>query len=185
MPSGAHVFKKNNLELKISKISTKIRKVVNATTPHHMNSYSTSSSTTTAVVSYFHAAPELSQVTKTFVKWTGVDEETTMSTNPNKPDMQTIRIPWTVSRLRNSFVFSCSCNGFKGSCTKGTFIHHNDSVVFSKSEEFDQLDGGYDFGDHQNNELNGISFCTHVAKVICFLCNEQDAALSRCGFAIQ
>jgi hypothetical protein len=142
------------------------------------------SSKGTTESSFRYGDPELTQVNKIFVEWSGVDELYFMETDVrNIKPARAVRIPWTVKRLRNGCVFSCSCSEFKTKCARGTFINQKSAIVFSKSDEYDQLDGGFDFSEHLENMEKGVGFCNHVAKVVCLLCRNQDDALSRCGIA--
>lgn len=133
-----------------------------------------------------YGEPELSKVTKFFVEWTGVDESYLVQTDDqNFNPIQTVRMPWSVKRLRNGCAFSCSCNDFKTKCTRGTFVNREKAIVFSKSEEYDQIDGCFDFSYHSNNVATNVGFCDHIAKVVCTLCQNQDDAFLRCGIAAQ
>lgn len=130
---------------------------------------------------------ELSSVSNTFVKWSGMDVESVNTKNGLKLE---IRIPWTTKRLRGTSVFSCTCQNFKQKCTKGTFVNGEGpnqlgKIVFSQSDDFDQLDGGYDFSKHNQNVATGHQYCNHVARVIAHMCSEHDAALDQCGIIAQ
>lgn len=130
--------------------------------------------------------PHVHTVSGTFVRWTGEDVRHVEVTGVTIR----LRIPWSVKRLRGTGLFTCTCQEFKDTCTKGTFIQSVDptdecKTIFSESDEFDQLDGGYDFSKHEKNKNEKSAYCDHVARVLCLMCAQHDEMLNGCGIQTQ